>query len=66
MRQIVNVLSQMYQSVDDNLRELCQADRDGPTEEEINEEVNEYPLPKYLTDENAKLDMGNSVNRLFR
>ena len=56
----------MYQSVDELLMKVCQADRDGPTEEEINEAVNEYLLSNYYTVRNAKLDMGNCISRLYR
>jgi hypothetical protein len=56
----------MYQSVDEHLRMFCQEDRDAPTEEEINEAINVYALPNFYTDNNAKLDMGNCVSRLFR
>ena len=56
----------MYQGVDEHLKTFCQAERDGPTEEEINDAMNVYPLPNYYTEKNARLDMGNCVSRLFR
>lgn len=56
----------MYQCVDEHLRKYCQSDREGPTEEEINEAVNVYALPAYFTGKNAKLDMGNCISRLYR
>jgi hypothetical protein len=56
----------MYQHIDDHLRKFCQSERDMPTEEEANEAINVYPLPDYYTDVGAKLDMANSIERLYR
>ena len=56
----------MAQDVDEEIRRICQTERDGPTEEEINKAINVYPLPNFYTDKNAKLDMGNCVACLFR
>ncbi len=56
----------MYNYIDDHLNELFQSERDMPTDEEANEAINVYPLPDYYTKIDAKLDMANSIERLYR
>ena len=56
----------MYDDIDDHLKDLCQRDRDVPTDEEANEAINKYLLPDYYTKLGAKLNMANSVESLYR
>jgi hypothetical protein len=56
----------MFNHIDNCLKDLYQRDRDAPTNVEANEAINQYLLPDYHTKLGAKLDMANSVNRLYR
>nr|UXX21448.1 endoribonuclease dicer [Calyptrophora lyra] len=57
---------QMYQSIDEYLKTLCQRNRAQPTDEEANDAVNVDVLEPYFTNRNAKVDMGSSIGLLYR